>query len=503
MARGLQVGLMAVYTLPKPKTSKAPAKAKGAGGDFFKIKYGVPFNPKPKGGGRAAVKDPVTIKVKTKIDTKDRRLSEKLKEQRRFDKKAKEMRKKTGVDKPPIIPPVTRAQKAAIVKQQQPAFIREGLLSKAAKTKVKPKEKPVKSVYQVKEKLKMRAAKAKAEKQAKAKSQKQAQAKSERIAKTKAEAKAKTKTKVKTVTKTAAAAVIAVSPAISKGKTSKETPAKDKRVSTTKTKTKAPVKIPFIEEDLKKFRLKRKPTKKPVITKTPEIKTKAPPVKEPVTAKAVTATPDKKPIKPKEDKFEKGFAEVIKEPKKAKKFSTKIEAATGKKDKTTTTADNLQNQQQAQQLKQQQKTPSATDTKPKTDSKTKTQPKPVQAKKPASTSTTAPPAARSSRSSKSKSLRLPKDKEARKNFILLSGNKWVKRLQWRQGAVYRQADLTTGRLSSTNKPVLGGVNKGFTPRDTLKAIQFSEKKPKKREVRMGVTTAFVQSKKRITFRRAG
>ena len=501
MARGLQVGLMAVYTLPKPKTSKAPAKAKGAGGDFFKIKYGVPFNPKPKGGGRSAAKDPVTIKVKTKIDTKDARLAQKLKEQRRFDKKAREMRKKTGVDKPPIIPPVTPAQKAAIVKQQQPAFIREGLLSKAAKAKVKPKVKPVKSVYQVKEKLKIRAAKAKAEKQAKAKAQKQAQAKAERIAKTKAQAKAKTKTKVKTVTKTAAAAVIAVSPAISKAKTSKETTAKDKRVSTTKTKKQAPVKIPFIEEDVKKFRLKKKPTKKPVITKDPEIKTIAPPVKEPVTAKAVTATPDKKPIKPKEDKLEKGFAEVIKEPEKAKKFSTKIEAATAKKDKTTTTADNLQNQQQAQQLKQQQKKSTATDTKTKTD--TKPVSKPVQAKKPGTSSTTAPPAARTSRSSKSKDLRLPKDKEARKNFILLSGNNWVKRLQWRQGAVYRQADLTTGRLSSTSKPVLGGVNKGFTPRDTLKVIQFSEKKPKKREVRMGVTTAFVQSKKRITFRRSG
>ena len=98
-------------------------------------------------------------------------------------------------------------------------------------------------------------------------------------------------------------------------------------------------------------------------------------------------------------------------------------------------------------------------------------------------------------------LKRPK-KKGKKKFLLLAGDKWVKRLQWRQGIVYRTADLSSGRLSSSTRPVAGGVNRGITPRDTLKPIQFSEKKPKKREVRMGVTTAFVQSRKKITFRRS-
>ena len=98
-------------------------------------------------------------------------------------------------------------------------------------------------------------------------------------------------------------------------------------------------------------------------------------------------------------------------------------------------------------------------------------------------------------------LKRPK-KKGKKKFLLMPGDKWVKRLQWRQGIVYRQSDLVSGRLSSSTRPVAGGVNRGITPRDTLKPIQFSEKKPKKREVRMGVTTAFVQSRKKITFRRS-
>ena len=98
-------------------------------------------------------------------------------------------------------------------------------------------------------------------------------------------------------------------------------------------------------------------------------------------------------------------------------------------------------------------------------------------------------------------LKRPK-KKGKKKFLLLAGDKWVKRLQWRQGIVYRTADLSSGRLSSSTRPIAGVVNRGITPRDTLKPIQFSEKKPKKREVRMGVTTAFVQSRKKITFRRS-
>ena len=115
---------MARYQLPKPKTKKPPQEKTrvlfGVGGKYTPptgggIKGGIePRGSIPKGGGR-----PVTIQVKTKIYTKDPKLAQKLKEQRRFDKKAREIREKTGVDKPPIVP------------------IREGLLSKAAKAKAK------------------------------------------------------------------------------------------------------------------------------------------------------------------------------------------------------------------------------------------------------------------------------------------------------------------------------------------------------------------------------
>ena len=238
-----------------------------------------------------------------------------------------------------------------------------------------------------------------------------------------------------------------------------------KTIPTTKTIKAVPQKIPFKGEDVSKYRIRVTPTVKPVTT-TPKIKT--PPVK-PVTTKPKIITPTVKPVR---------TAQKIKT---VKPVTPTPKIATPP----------------VQKLK-----PVKTITPVQTKAAKAPTPTPIPTTAPAKTKTAAavpptitrPPA-------RGVPLKRPK-KKGKKKFLLLAGDKWVKRLQWRQGIVYRTADLSSGRLSSSTRPVAGGVNRGITPRDTLKPIQFSEKKPKKREVRMGVTTAFVQSRKKITFRRS-
>jgi len=86
--------------------------------------------------------------------------------------------------------------------------------------------------------------------------------------------------------------------------------------------------------------------------------------------------------------------------------------------------------------------------------------------------------------------------------LKIPGGQHVRRLQWKQGLVFRQIDLQTGQATATKRPVGGGVEAGVTPRQTLKVIGFQKKPPKNREFDMGATRGFVEGRVRITFKRS-
>tara|TARA_R110000765_G_scaffold163509_2_gene268422 strand:+ start:386 stop:631 length:246 start_codon:yes stop_codon:yes gene_type:complete len=72
-------------------------------------------------------------------------------------------------------------------------------------------------------------------------------------------------------------------------------------------------------------------------------------------------------------------------------------------------------------------------------------------------------------------------------------------LQWRQGQVFKQIDLQTGRTGTTKKPVGGGVLSGSTPQDTLKIIGFQKRPAKNRSFDMGKVKGFVDGRRKISF----
>jgi len=69
------------------------------------------------------------------------------------------------------------------------------------------------------------------------------------------------------------------------------------------------------------------------------------------------------------------------------------------------------------------------------------------------------------------------------------------RVQWKQGKVYRNVDLSTGASETTVIPVGSGVRPGTTPEQTLKVIETSRSKPKVRRVDIGKTIAVVTKNK--------
>ena len=67
-----------------------------------------------------------------------------------------------------------------------------------------------------------------------------------------------------------------------------------------------------------------------------------------------------------------------------------------------------------------------------------------------------------------------------------------KRVEWKQGKVYKNVDLQTGKEQTTLTPV-GSVRTGSTPKDTFTVIETSRRSPKVRRVDIGKTIAIVSS----------
>tara|TARA_R110002051_G_scaffold228788_1_gene290926 strand:+ start:1090 stop:1605 length:516 start_codon:yes stop_codon:yes gene_type:complete len=81
----------------------------------------------------------------------------------------------------------------------------------------------------------------------------------------------------------------------------------------------------------------------------------------------------------------------------------------------------------------------------------------------------------------------------------LPKGQYVRRLQWRQGQVYKQIDLQTGKTRTTKNPVGSGVLPGTTPQDTLKIIGFQKRPAKNRSFEMGKVKGFVEGRRKISF----
>ena len=102
---------------------------------------------------------------------------------------------------------------------------------------------------------------------------------------------------------------------------------------------------------------------------------------------------------------------------------------------------------------------------------------------------------------KGRAIKLPDEEKKAIKVIELKGSRFPKTLQWRQGRVYKKINLQTGKIRNSLKVLPGGVKSGITPRETLKINSWDDIMPKTRRFDMGVTKVKVSSKKIKFFRR--
>ena len=65
-----------------------------------------------------------------------------------------------------------------------------------------------------------------------------------------------------------------------------------------------------------------------------------------------------------------------------------------------------------------------------------------------------------------------------------------KRVEWKQGNVYKNVDLQTGKEETTLTPV-GAIRGGSTPKDTFTVIETSTRSPRVRRIKLEKNIAIV------------